>query len=62
MDKNKPSVPHFDTNLKNNPEINDNEMHLNIKKTIDKNNEIIEKNREMLRKYKNIHLLDLLMF
>ncbi|MFC7684467.1 multidrug transporter [Ureibacillus sp. GCM10028918] len=50
MDKNKTSVPHLDTNLKNNPETYDKEMHLNIEETIAKNKEIIEKNREMLRK------------
>lgn len=49
MDKNKTSVSHLDNNLKNNPKTNGNEMHVDIKETIAKNKEIIEKNREMLK-------------
>jgi hypothetical protein len=48
MEKNRPSLPHLDENLKN--ETNGNEMHQNIKETIAKNKELIEKNRKILRK------------
>ena len=50
IEKNKPSLPHLDENLKNNHETNGNEMHQTIKETIAKNKEIIEKNRKILRK------------
>ena len=54
MDKDKTSafqsdIDLKDTDLKNNPETNDNEMPLDIKETIAKNKEIIEKNREVLK-------------
>ncbi|QCR31051.1 multidrug transporter [Lysinibacillus sp. SGAir0095] len=52
MDKNKTPVPHIDTNLNTDPETNDNEKDLNLKDTIAKNKEIIEKNRNMLQKYR----------
>ncbi|MEK5186209.1 multidrug transporter [Solibacillus sp. FSL R5-0691] len=48
MEKNKTSVPHLDTKLKNHLDIYDNEIHLTIKETIAKNKEIIEENREIL--------------
>jgi hypothetical protein len=48
IEKDKPSVPHLDENLKNNRETKGNEMHL--KETIAKNKKIIEKNREIIRK------------
>jgi hypothetical protein len=51
IEKNMSSVPHVDKNLKN--ETNVNEMYQTIKETIAINKEIIEKNREILRKFKN---------
>jgi hypothetical protein len=50
IEKNKPSLPYLDENLKNNHETNGNEMNLTVKETIAKNKEIIEKNRKILRK------------
>ncbi|MDI7741778.1 multidrug transporter [Lysinibacillus fusiformis] len=52
MDKSKTTEPHLETTLKNKPETNENEVQQIIKGTIDKNKEIIKKNREMLEKYK----------
>ncbi|WP_338472831.1 hypothetical protein R4Z10_08945 [Niallia sp. XMNu-256] len=49
-EKNKPSVPHLVESLKNNYETNGNELHLAIKQIIAKNQELIEKNREILQR------------
>jgi len=57
MENKKTSVSQLDVNLKNNPETNHSDMPPNIKETINKNKKIIEKTREMLRKYNNIHSL-----
>lgn len=62
MDKNKTTVTQLDANQKS-PGSNDSEMDMDLKKTIAKNKEIIEKNREMLGKYKIVHNLNhLLLF
>ena len=60
MDKSKKTEPHLETNLNYKPETNDNSMQQIIKGTIDKNKEIIAKNREMLEKYKWIEYAFLL--
>ena len=62
MDKNTKLVSHLYEYPNNNPETNEDEMQPNIKNTIEKNREIIERNREMLGKYKIIQPLKLLMF
>ncbi|WP_338472852.1 hypothetical protein R4Z10_09070 [Niallia sp. XMNu-256] len=48
---NKPSVPHLDEKLIKNHETYGNEI-LNIKETIAKNKEVIEKNRKILGNFK----------
>lgn len=50
IEKNKPSVPHLDENLKINHDTNGNELPLTIKETIPNNKKIIDKNRELLKK------------
>ena len=56
IEKNKPSAPHLDENLKNNHETNSDEMYsikeiiATNKKIIANNKEVIEQNREFLRK------------
>ncbi|WP_338472740.1 hypothetical protein R4Z10_08425 [Niallia sp. XMNu-256] len=49
---NKPPVTHLDEKLINNHETNGNEI-LNIIETIAKNKEVLEKNRKIIRKFKN---------
>ena len=49
MDKNKTSVSHADENPKNKPKTNEDAISIDIKETIAKNKEVIEKNREMLK-------------
>ncbi|WP_158582968.1 hypothetical protein [Lysinibacillus yapensis] len=49
-EKNKPSAPHLDEDPKSNHETNDNELHQNIKETIERNKKLIEKNHEILHK------------
>lgn len=50
IEKNKPSAPRLDDNLKSNHETIANEMPQTIKETIAKNKEVIDRSRRFLEK------------